>query len=734
MNLKLLFFWLFLAVLLIPAELANKNHKKHQDPEHGTSEHRGHGRPEHRGHGRPEHHGHGKPEHHGHGRPEHHGHERPEHHGHGRPEHHGDRGCGQPKPGKIRGRFKDIIEDFFFKIINRTGDDDDDDDHDNDGWLFDLQKLEGQCNPNPCQNNGVCEQKSKGKFECDCPKPYKGKRCERGPKICTRGKCGRGECVLTSTFPFYECKCKEPFQPPDCTSFSVCEPNPCRNGGICIKDGNDFDCQCPSGYRGRFCHVGPGDCYVDDGESYRGNMSETDDGDECLFWNSHFILEKGVDPFNSFEDKDGLGPHNFCRNPDGDRKPWCFFRRGCKLLWDYCDVTKCPKPTDPDPTAPKPQPTEPEPTAIPKPQPTKPEPTVIPKPQPTKPEPTAIPKPQPTKPEPTAIPKPQPTKPEPTAIPKPQPTKPEPTAIPKPITTKPPTTEKPSQAPQLSSTPTSVPPISGATAPPPQFSTCGKPQPKKVITRIFGGLKVAPGAVPWQVSLQVRPKNSNQPFRHICGGVLIASCWVLTAGHCIDQTKDMQVVMGSLSLNMEEPTEQTIHVEEAILHENYRETPEAVYNDIALLRLNGTDGVCATETQFVKTACLPDGQLPDGIECTISGWGATEQSSYGSNHLLEANVLLINQKKCSEPTVYGRILDNTMFCAGHLQGGVDSCQGDSGGPLTCKPNDSHVIYGLVSWGDKCGRQNKPGVYTRVTHFLQWIKSKMQAASPKATSV
>lgn len=47
---------------------------------------------------------------------------------------------------------------------------------------------------------------------------------------------------------------------------------------------------------------------------------------------------------------------------------------------------------------------------------------------------------------------------------------------------------------------------------------------------------------------------------------------------------------------------------------------------------------------------------------------------YGSNHLLQANVLLINQQKCSEPAIYGKVLDNTMFCAGHLQGGVDSCQ------------------------------------------------------------
>ena len=42
----------------------------------------------------------------------------------------------------------------------------------------------------------------------------------------------------------------------------------------------------------------------------------------------------------------------------------------------------------------------------------------------------------------------------------------------------------------------------------------------------------------------------------------------------------MQVVLGGVSLGMEESTEQTLQVEEAIVHENYRETPSSVANDI----------------------------------------------------------------------------------------------------------------------------------------------------------
>lgn len=47
-----------------------------------------------------------------------------------------------------------------------------------------------------------------------------------------------------------------------------------------------------------------------------------------------------------------------------------------------------------------------------------------------------------------------------------------------------------------------------------------------------------------------------------------------------EQNKDMQVVMGGLSLDADELTGQTLRVEEAIRHENYRETANAVYNDI----------------------------------------------------------------------------------------------------------------------------------------------------------
>lgn len=59
--------------------------------------------------------------------------------------------------------------------------------------------------------------------------------------------------------------------------------------------------------------------------------------------------------------------------------------------------------------------------------------------------------------------------------------------------------------------------------------------------------------------------------------------------------------------------------------------------------------------------------------------------------------------------------------------GTDTCQGDSGGPLVCRSDRGgagtpYILWGITSWGEGCGDKRKPGVYTKVLDYLDWIRS------------
>lgn len=56
-------------------------------------------------------------------------------------------------------------------------------------------------------------------------------------------------------------------------------------------------------------------------------------------------------------------------------------------------------------------------------------------------------------------------------------------------------------------------------------------------------------------------------------------------------------------------------------------------------------------------------------------------------------------------------------------GSIDACKGDSGGPLVCQDvNNVTYVWGIVSWGENCGKPEFPGVYTRVANYFDWISN------------
>jgi len=235
--------------------------------------------------------------------------------------------------------------------------------------------------------------------------------------------------------------------------------------------------------------------------------------------------------------------------------------------------------------------------------------------------------------------------------------------------------------------------------------------------RIVGGEEAGLKDAPWQVSL----RNFITGNSHFCGGTIIAPSWILTASHCLDGITPIQyeIMAGQHNIRLPDPHEEVRRVKAGFLHPNYTWNDREY--DIGLVKLRNE--LAFTEyIQPIDLYLVPE--PTPGVLCEATGWGVTEQGGmFLASALQKVTVPLISDQTCFD--TFQSLMRDDMLCAG--EEGKDSCSGDSGGPLVCPlgPEGQKILTGVTSWGQGCGQPGKPGVYTEVAYFVDWIRQTME---------
>jgi trypsin len=236
--------------------------------------------------------------------------------------------------------------------------------------------------------------------------------------------------------------------------------------------------------------------------------------------------------------------------------------------------------------------------------------------------------------------------------------------------------------------------------------------------RIVNGYEVNPKfKYPAMVALYFN--NGNQDMQY-CGGTLYNGNTIITAAHCEGNNRQWTAKIHRHDLNKPEYLEggKTYKVIRVINHPGYRGPQGSYHNDISIWKIDAPKG----DRTNVELDTGKYGRDEDSL-LTAIGWGATSSGGYTSNILREVKVPIYDYRDCASS--YRQISTNINFynqvCAGYPEGQRDSCQGDSGGPLFAYEGGKQILTGITSFGEGCAWPGYPGVYTRISTYLPWIK-------------
>lgn len=241
--------------------------------------------------------------------------------------------------------------------------------------------------------------------------------------------------------------------------------------------------------------------------------------------------------------------------------------------------------------------------------------------------------------------------------------------------------------------------------------------------KIVNGVIASRENFPYQSAILL--KLQNQKELSLCGGSVIDTKVILTAGHCLWNVEHVTLILGAFDLLLNE----TDAIQITLNSEHFKIHPQFnffyAHMDVGLIIVPEV----IEFNKLIQPVALPMNLLFDesfaGEIGTVAGYGRYCDSCGSSSVLRYTKNRIISNDECS--SFVGLFPSPTQICVSTAENKSSTCRGDSGGALTIQRNNLTIQVGVSSFGALMCEDGRPAVFTRLTkEIVEWITKEVEA--------